>query len=537
MRGPYGHLLAMALVLAGLFAAPAQAQDYPNRPVHILVGFGPGSVADLSARVLANRLGQVLGQQFIVENKTGAGSAVAAEAGARAPKDGYTLFLGSSATLTNQAISPNPNFDMAKDFVPIALVTEVKVMLVVHPSTGVKSVKELIALAKAKDGGLLYASVGPGSAPHLAAELFDARAGVKMIHVPYQGSPQALTDLIAGRTAVMFCPAPTAVPQVEAGKIVALATAAATRAINAPDVPTMAEAGMADFETGIWFGLMAPVGNAARHHREARQGGAGSDGCERGDDRAAHPGPRAPRRRPRRVRALHRDRDREVERSGAGRGVEEVAALPSPSLPGPPQAEPGIRTLAQKTGFRVRADARPGMTAVGAARSANRSVLPRHLVEPAPHLAARAQPHPARIAQFRVALPSLVKGAPRPADRMVAVDERAPALAVAVPQLRPHRRAAHRTPDHLGHDLPARQVEPDDGGRAVPDEVAHHVIVAVDHPALAVDQRRDPRAKLGIGKRDPVRLVNDRVRARRTEWRAARRARARASSCRSPTCR
>jgi tripartite-type tricarboxylate transporter receptor subunit TctC len=250
----------MALVLAGLFSAPAHAQDYPNRPVHILVGFGPGSVADLTARILANRLGQVLGQQFVVENKTGAGSALAAEAAARAPKDGYTLFLGSSATLTNQTITANPTFDIAKDFTPIALVTEVKVVLVVHPSTGVKSVKELIALAKAKDGSLIYASVGPGSAPHLAAELFDARAGVKMIHVPYQGSPQALTDLIAGRIAVMFSPAPTAIPQVEAGKIVALATAAATRASIAPDVPTMAEAGMPDFETGIWFGLMAPAG-------------------------------------------------------------------------------------------------------------------------------------------------------------------------------------------------------------------------------------------------------------------------------------
>jgi tripartite-type tricarboxylate transporter receptor subunit TctC len=260
-----GYLLAMALVLAGLFGlsvqpATTQAQDYPNRPVHILVGFAPGSVSDLSARVLANRLGQVLGQQFVVENKTGAGSIVAAEAGARAPKDGYTLFLGSSATLTNQLTLANPTFDMGKDFVPIALVTEVKVVLVVHPATGVRSVKELIALARAKQGSLLYASVGPGSAPHLAAELFDARAGVKMIHVPYQGSPQALTDLIAGRTAVMFSPVPPAMPLVEAGKLVALATAAATRASIAPDVPTMAEAGMPDFETGIWFGLMAPAG-------------------------------------------------------------------------------------------------------------------------------------------------------------------------------------------------------------------------------------------------------------------------------------
>lgn len=254
-------LLIPALLFSALLAAAAaRAEGYPSRPVHILVGFGPGSVADLSARILANRVGQVLGQQFVVENKTGAGSALAAEAAVRAPKDGYTLFLGSSATLTNQAITANPTFDMAKDFAPIALVTEVKVVLVVHPSTGVKSVEELIALAKAKQGDLIYASVGPGSAPHLAAELFDARAGVKMIHVPYQGSPQALTDLIAGRIAVMFSPAPTAIPQVDAGKIVALATAAATRSSLAPDVPTMAEAGMPDFETGIWFGLMAPAG-------------------------------------------------------------------------------------------------------------------------------------------------------------------------------------------------------------------------------------------------------------------------------------
>jgi tripartite-type tricarboxylate transporter receptor subunit TctC len=250
-------LLALA---APLVASPARADDYPNRPVHILVGFNPGSVADLTGRILANRLGQVFGQQFIVENKSGAGSAIAAEAGARAPKDGYTLFLGSSATITNAAITPNPTFDMIKDFAPIALVTEVAVILVVHPATGVKSVKELIALAKAKQGTLLYASVGPGSAPHLSAELFDARAGVKMVHVPYQGSPQALTDLIAGRTSVMFSPGATAMPLVEAGKLVALATTGAKRASIAPDLPTMAEAGMPDFDTNIWFGLMAPAG-------------------------------------------------------------------------------------------------------------------------------------------------------------------------------------------------------------------------------------------------------------------------------------
>jgi len=256
-----GGLLAPVLLLMVLAAAaPAGAQDYPNRPVHILVGFNPGAAADLTGRIVASRLGQVFGQQFIVENKPGAGSAIAAEAAARAPKDGYTLLMGSSANVTNQAITPNPAVDMIKDFAPIALVSEAPVILVVHPSTGVKSLQELIALAKAKQGTLLYASTGPGTAPHLAAELFDVRAGVKMIQVPYQGSPQAVTDLIAGRTSVMFSPASTVVAMVEAGKLVALASAAAKRPSIAPDLPTMAEAGMPDFETGIWFGLMAPAG-------------------------------------------------------------------------------------------------------------------------------------------------------------------------------------------------------------------------------------------------------------------------------------
>jgi tripartite-type tricarboxylate transporter receptor subunit TctC len=257
----FSSLLVPTLIPALLAAAaPAGAQDYPNRPVHILVGFNPGAAADLTGRIVASRLGQVFGQQFIVENKPGAGSAIAAEAAARAPKDGYTLLMGSSANVTNQAITPNPAVDMIKDFAPIALVSEAPVILVVHPSTGVKSLQELIALAKAKQGALLYASTGPGTAPHLAAELFDVRAGVKMIQVPYQGSPQAVTDLIAGRTSVMFSPASTVVAMVEAGKLVALASAAAKRPSIAPDIPTMAEAGMPDFETSIWFGLMAPVG-------------------------------------------------------------------------------------------------------------------------------------------------------------------------------------------------------------------------------------------------------------------------------------
>jgi len=256
--------VATAVLVAGVaIVTPARAQDYPNRPVRIVVGFIPGSAADITARVLGIGLGKLLGQQFVVENKPGAGSNLAGEFSAHAAKDGYTLFLGSSANIANQVITPNLGFDMNKDFAPIALATLAPVILVVHPSTGVKSVSELIVLAKAKPGEILYASTGVGTAPHLAAELFDTRAGVKMVHVPYQGSPQAVTDLIAGRTAVMFSPASAVIAQVEAGKLTALASAADKRPSIAPNLPTMAEAGMPDFDTSICFGLMAPAGTPA----------------------------------------------------------------------------------------------------------------------------------------------------------------------------------------------------------------------------------------------------------------------------------
>ena len=178
--------------------APRASPDYPARPVRIMVGFGPGSSADITARALSVRLSQILGQQFVVEIKPGAASGVAAEFTARAPKDGYTLFMASSANLTNQAINPNVSFDMVKDFAPIALATSVPIMLVVIPSTGVNTVQDLIALAKSKPGEVLYASTGVGTAPHLSGELLAQRAGVKLVHVPYQGSPQAATDLLAG---------------------------------------------------------------------------------------------------------------------------------------------------------------------------------------------------------------------------------------------------------------------------------------------------------------------------------------------------
>ena len=273
------RLAALAFAALCLAVAPAAAQGYPTRPVRVLVGFARGAAPDITARVLASRLTQILNQQVVVENKPGAGSSLAADYVSHAAKDGYTLLIGTSANLTNAVISQqNLGFDFVKDFAPIALITTAPVILVVNPSLGVNNVQELIALAKSKPGEVFYASTGVGTAPHLSGELFAMRNGIKLVHVPYQGSPQAVTDLLAGRTSMMFSPASAVVSQVETGKLKALASAAAKRPSIAPNLPTMAEAGMPDFDTSIWFGLMAPAGTPreivdklARAAREALQ--------------------------------------------------------------------------------------------------------------------------------------------------------------------------------------------------------------------------------------------------------------------------
>ena len=251
----FGLFLIMAL------AATAAAEgDYPSRPVRIIVGFGPGSAADLTARVMAQRLSKTMGQQFIVENKPGGGSTVAAEQVVRGPKDGYTLFVGTVANVINGVMQPNLAFDLAKDFAPIVYATSSPNILVVHPSTGVNNVKELIALLKAKPEQVFYGSSGVGTSPHLSGELFNMMAGTKMVHVPYSGSAQAVTDLLAGRTQVMFSPASTVLQYVESGQLEALASSEAARASAAPDLPTVAEAGLPGFDTSVWFGIMGPAG-------------------------------------------------------------------------------------------------------------------------------------------------------------------------------------------------------------------------------------------------------------------------------------
>lgn len=244
-------------------AAVAQAQDYPTRPVRIIVGYPPGTSADVTARVVSTGMGKILGQQFIVENRPGAGSSLGAATAARADKDGYTLLLGSIANTINAAMYSNLTFDFVKDFTPVALLTTGPQLLVAHPSLGVNTVKEFIALAKAKPDSITVGTAGGnGSAGHLTVELFKSKAGIRVLHVPYPGSPQATNDLLSGRIQAVIAPASTLLPHVQSKAIVALASTDAKRLTIAPEIPTISESGVAGFEAGLWFGLLAPAGTS-----------------------------------------------------------------------------------------------------------------------------------------------------------------------------------------------------------------------------------------------------------------------------------
>ena len=245
-------------VLFGTALAPAlaSAQEYPARPPRLLLGFPPGSAADVAARIIAPPLGNVLGQSIVVENRPGAGSNIATEQAVRAAPDGYTLFLGSVANTINASLQRDLPFDFARDLAPIAPLVSVPNLLVVHPSVPAQNVAELVALARA--GQLFFGSSGIGTAPHLSGELFNLMTGVRMTHVPYPGSGQAVTDLLAGRVGVMFSPASTVIQHVRAGRLRGLASTGAARTAAAPELPTMIEAGLAGFVSAVWFGLMAP---------------------------------------------------------------------------------------------------------------------------------------------------------------------------------------------------------------------------------------------------------------------------------------
>jgi tripartite-type tricarboxylate transporter receptor subunit TctC len=252
--------LAAGATALSVRARNALAETYPSRLIHLIVGFTPGAATDIVGRLLAKEAAPVLGQDMVVENKPGAGSRIAAQYVARAAKDGYALFVSPLSAFTNDIINPTPSVDMTRDFAPIALLANGTVVLVVNPATKVRSVAELIALAKSKPGEVLYGSVGAGSLPHLCAELFSQRAGIKLRHVPYPGSPQVTTDLLAGRITMGFNIFSSMVGQIAAGELTALATAANKRSAALPDVPTMAEVGIPDFNTSLWIGLVAPAG-------------------------------------------------------------------------------------------------------------------------------------------------------------------------------------------------------------------------------------------------------------------------------------
>jgi tripartite-type tricarboxylate transporter receptor subunit TctC len=254
-RAAAGFVLAAFVLAIGFSGAPA-ADDYPSRPVRVIVGFGPGSAADFSARTVGQKLSLKFGQQFVIESRTGAGSSLAAEYVARAPKDGYTLFMGTVANSINASIS-KLNFDFAKDFAPITPVSTVPTILVANPQTGIRTVADLIQAAKAKPDAMLFGSSGVGSGLHVYGELLNILAGIKMTHVPYPGSAQALIDLLAGRISVMFSPAPTVLQHIQSGALTAIA---ATSPGVLPKLPSMAEAGYKGFEAGLWFGMLAPAG-------------------------------------------------------------------------------------------------------------------------------------------------------------------------------------------------------------------------------------------------------------------------------------
>jgi len=228
--------------------------------VRIIIGFGAGATADTPARLLGQKFSDALGQQFLIENKPGAGSNVAAEYVARSPNDGYTLFMATAAQTNYAGMTIDPSYDVMKDFSPILRVASVPNMLVAHPSLGVNNLEELIALAKTRPNQIFYGSSGVGTTTHVAGELINMMAGIKLVHVPYPGSAQALTDVMTGRIQLWFAPASAVIQQVEKGELKAIAVTTAQRASIAPDVPTMAEAGLPGYDLGLWFGLLAPAG-------------------------------------------------------------------------------------------------------------------------------------------------------------------------------------------------------------------------------------------------------------------------------------
>jgi tripartite-type tricarboxylate transporter receptor subunit TctC len=250
----------LAFLLLLVCFQTATAQNYPNRPVKIVIGFTPGGGVDINARLLASKLTEYLGQSVIVENKPGAGTNIGAEFVARSAADGYTLFFNSPAMAINMSLYKNPGYDIVKDFTPVSVFSDSTNILVVPASLPAKSVKELVALARDKPGALNFSSAGAGSTQHLAGELFKLRTGTQMVHVPYRGSAPSIAALLTAEVQLSFVNPLAIGSHVKSGRLRALAVAGPKRAGMVPDVPTMKEAGVEGVEVPLWFGLLAPAG-------------------------------------------------------------------------------------------------------------------------------------------------------------------------------------------------------------------------------------------------------------------------------------
>jgi tripartite-type tricarboxylate transporter receptor subunit TctC len=255
------HRVASLIALLWLVpAAPCMAQDYPSRPVKMIVPFGAGGPTDIFTRLLAEELRKSLKEPFVMENRPGAGTIIGTDAAAKSPPDGYTLLMISATQTTTETLVPNKPFKLLRDFVPVASLLNSELVMVVHPSVPVNTVKEFIALAKSKSGALNYASSGVGSNYHMAGELFKNLTGTDILHVPYKGSSGARNDIISGQIEMMFDSVPSMAPMIHAGRVKALGTTGKVRSAILPDVPTLSEAGVPGYEATIWIGVMVPAG-------------------------------------------------------------------------------------------------------------------------------------------------------------------------------------------------------------------------------------------------------------------------------------
>jgi tripartite-type tricarboxylate transporter receptor subunit TctC len=266
----YGGLAVLAAVFSGPVAAQAQ---YPTKPVRFILPFPPGGGTDTLGRILGAKLGEALGQTMVMENRPGAGATTGAEAAARAAPDGYTLLMGNVAHTMSATLYAKLNYDLIRDFAPVSLLASTPNIVVVHPSVPVRSIKELIALAKTRPGDLDVASSGHGSSAHLAGELFHMLAGTKMNHVPYKGGGPAVVALVSGEVSVGFATTPSVIQHVRSGKVRGLAVTSGKRADFAPELPTVSEAGVKGYEAVTWYGLLVPAGTPreiiTRLHGEA----------------------------------------------------------------------------------------------------------------------------------------------------------------------------------------------------------------------------------------------------------------------------